>query len=117
MEGDTNKLSVAQREIELKMRTALDRQIQEATDNEIGRYHRLLNAARRNRLDEKNPGPVSISIEERLNLIKLAKSGDNIDTLVKESSIKADPIKMQEKWDGATRANDGRPPIGGAPDD
>lgn len=118
METDTEKLTRVQREMEIKTRRELNQKIDNLTNNERKRYYELLNAARRNRFDKENPGTVSISTEERLNFIRMAKSGEDIDNLIKApSSVNVDPIKMYEDWEGAIRANKGRPPIGGAPDD
>lgn len=118
MENKIDPLASAKREIEIETRRKLLKELDNATEGERDKYYQLLSAARRNRQDPKNPGLVTISVEERLKLIGLAKSNEDINSLVRTPSIaNVDPIKMKEDWESATRANKGRPPIGGAVDD
>ena len=118
MENKIDPLASAKREIEIKTRREFIQEVDNATEGEVDRYHQLLNAARKNRQDPKKPGLVTISTEERLKLIRLAKSNEDITSLIQAPSIVGvDPIKMEEDWESATRANKGRPPIGGAVDD
>ena len=117
MEYRPHLVDSAQREIEMKNRQVLDTELNSATDSEKSRYYKLLNAARRNRMSKEKPGPVTISIEERLNLVQKAKSGEDIEVLAKpQEDIKVDPITMERDWESATLRGGGRPPIGGSQD-
>lgn len=118
MENKIDPLASAKREIEISIRRKFQQELDYATEGEKDRYYQLLSAARRNRQDPKNPGLVTISTEERLKLIELAKSNEDITPFTRAPSIVGvDPIKMNQDWEGSTRANKGRPPIGGAVDD
>ncbi len=109
--------SPIQREMEMEKRRILDREFNNATEEQQKRYHQLLNASRRNRMDPDKPGPVTISIEERLRFLHLAKSEEDISALVKPlEGSSVDPIKMRKDYESATIRNGGRPPIGGAQD-
>lgn len=57
-----------------------------------------------------NGRPLPIDLEKRENFLRIAKNANSVEeakTLV----------KIDRDWEAATRANKGRPPIGGAPDD
>jgi len=118
MEFGPDSISSAQREIDANNRKDLYTKLGGATEQEKKRYYDLLNAARRNRQGKDGPGLVTISTEERLGFIEKAISGEDIEALTKpQDTIKVDPIDMERKWDTATLAQGGRPPIGGAVDD
>lgn len=58
---------------------------------------------------ENNGRPVQIELERREELLRLARASENIEEAKKL-------LKIEQNWNTATLANNGRPPIGGAQD-
>lgn len=68
-------------ESDKKLRNGLD-----GTTNKIRKtYYTLLNIERNNLFDPNNPGPVTVSVEKRLELLEKAKSGDDITSIIENA--------------------------------